>query len=77
MQSVPITTNVVSSNSTHGEMYLIQHTFVRDQVCQWFAAGRWFSQGTPISSINKTGRHNITEVLLKVALKTITLTLTP
>ena len=25
MQSVPITTNVVSSNSVHGEVYSIQH----------------------------------------------------
>jgi hypothetical protein len=27
--------------------------------------------GTPVSSINKTERHNITEILLKVALNTI------
>jgi hypothetical protein len=26
---------------------------------------------TPVSSTNKTGRHNITEILLKVALNTI------
>ena len=32
--------------------------------------------GTPVSSPNKTDRHDITEVLLKVALNTITLTLT-
>jgi len=31
--------------------------------------------GTPVSSINKTGRHDIAEILLKVALNTITLTL--
>jgi hypothetical protein len=35
------------------------------------AAGRWFSTGTPVSTINKTDRHDITETLLKVALKTI------
>jgi hypothetical protein len=29
-----------------------------------------FSPGTPVSSTNKTGRHDITEILLKVALKT-------
>jgi hypothetical protein len=28
---------------------------------------RWFPQGTPVSSTNKTDRHNITEILLKVA----------
>jgi hypothetical protein len=30
-----------------------------------------FSQGPPVSSTNKTDRHNITEILLKVALNTI------
>jgi hypothetical protein len=33
------------------------------------AHGRWFSPGTPASSTNKTGRHDIAEILLKVALK--------
>ena len=33
--------------------------------------GRWFSLGTPVSSTNKTDRHGITEILLKVALNTI------
>jgi hypothetical protein len=31
----------------------------------------WFSPGTPASSITKTGRHDIAEILLKVALNTI------
>ena len=44
-----------------------------DQVCQWLATGQWFSPGTPVSSTNKTDRHNITEILLKVALNSITL----
>jgi len=35
-------------------------------------AGRWFSPGTLVSSTNKTERHDITEILLKVALNTIT-----
>ena len=43
-----------------------------DKVCQWLATGRWFSPGTLVSSINKTNRHDITEILLKVALNTIT-----
>jgi hypothetical protein len=34
-------------------------------------AGQWFSQGPPVSSINKTDRYNITEILLKVAINTI------
>jgi hypothetical protein len=33
------------------------------------AHGRWFSPGTPASSATKTGRHDIAEILLKVALK--------
>jgi hypothetical protein len=33
------------------------------------AHGRWFSPGTPPSSTTKTGRHDIAEILLKVALK--------
>ena len=36
-------------------------------------AGQWFSPGTPVSSTNKTDRHDITEILLKVVLNTITL----
>jgi hypothetical protein len=34
------------------------------------AHGRWFSQGTSASSTTKTGRHDIVEILLKVALNT-------
>jgi hypothetical protein len=30
------------------------------------AAVRWFSQDTPVSSTNKTDRHHIAEILLKV-----------
>jgi hypothetical protein len=37
---------------------------------QLLAHGRWFSQGTPASSITKTGRNDIAEILLKVALST-------
>jgi hypothetical protein len=40
-----------------------------DQVYQLLAHGWWFSPGTPTSSTTKTGRHDIAEILLKVALK--------
>ena len=73
MQSVPITTNVVSLNPAQGQVYSIQHYVTN--VFQWLPAGWWFSQGTPVSFTNKTDRHDITEILLKVALNTITLTL--
>jgi hypothetical protein len=36
---------------------------------QLLAHGRWFSPGTPAYSTTKTGRHDIAEILLKVALK--------
>jgi hypothetical protein len=35
------------------------------------ATGRWFSPGPPVSSTNKTDRHDITKILLKVVLNTI------
>ena len=52
----------------------VLYTTLCDKVCQWLATGRWFSPGTPVSSTNKTDRHDITEILLKVALNTTTLT---
>jgi uncharacterized 2Fe-2S/4Fe-4S cluster protein (DUF4445 family) len=61
VQSVPIITKVVSSSPAHGEMYSIQHYVINLLV----TCGRqWFSPGT---SANKTDRHDITEILLKVA----------
>jgi hypothetical protein len=44
---------------------------VSDKVYQLLAHGRWFSPGTPASSSTKTGRHDMIEILLKVALNTI------
>jgi hypothetical protein len=40
------------------------------------AADRWVSVGIPVSPTNQTDRHDITEILLKVALDTIILNLT-
>ena len=43
-----------------------------DKVYQLLAhgpCGWWFSPDTPASSTTKTGRHDIAEILLKVALK--------
>jgi hypothetical protein len=42
-----------------------------DKVYQLLAYGPWFSPGTPAASTTKTGRHDIAEILLKVALNTI------
>ena len=65
-KSVPITTNIVSSNPAHGKVYLIQHyviQFVSDlrQVCGFLWALRF---PPPM----KLTAYNITEILLKVAL---------
>jgi hypothetical protein len=66
---VPITTDVANSILDQAEVYNIIW-----QVCQWFETGRWFSPGTPVSSTNKADCHDITEILLKVALNTISQT---
>jgi hypothetical protein len=42
-----------------------------DKIYQGLTAGRRFSSDTPVSSTNKTDRHDITEILLKVVLNTI------
>ena len=74
VQLVSITTKAVSSNSTHGEVYQIHYVikFVLDlrQVHGFFS-------GTPLSTTNKFDRHIITEILIKEALKVITLNQTP
>ena len=58
-------------------MRFVLDTTLCDQVCQWLAADRWFPPGTHVSSTNKTDRQDITEILLKVVLNTITLTPNP
>ena len=81
MQSVPITTEVVSLNLAHGEVYSVQH-YVKNVIYiyiyyQWLATGRWFSLATSVSPTSKTDHDDITEILGKVALNTISITLTP
>ena len=71
MQLVPITNNVVSFNHVHGEVYLLHYVtkFVSDlrQVYGFLQVLRF---PPPI-------KLDITEILLKVVLNTIPLTLTP
>ena len=64
-------TNVVSSNPVpEGAMYSIQHYVIQ------FVSHLWQVGGfLRVSSTQKTDRHDVTEILLKVALYTITLTL--
>ena len=39
-----------------------------DKVYQLLTAGLWFSPGTPVSSTNKSDRHDITEIVLNTIL---------
>ncbi len=64
MQLVSITTNDVILYPAH----VVLDTTLCDEVCQWF------SPSTPVSSTNKIYRPDINEILLKVALRTISLT---
>jgi len=45
-------------------------TTLCDKVCQWLGTRRCFFPGPPVSPTNKTDLHDITEILLKVALNT-------
>jgi hypothetical protein len=53
-------------------MWGVLDTTLCDKICRWFATGQWFSPGTPVSSIKKNECHDINEILLKLALNTIT-----
>ena len=46
-----------------------RHAAASDKAYQLLAHGRWFSPGTQ-SSTTKIGRHDIAEILMKVALNT-------
>ena len=48
-----------------------------DKVCQLLAADQWFSQNTLVFSTKKTDHRNVTEILLIVALNTLTLNQLP
>ena len=74
MQSVHVTTNVVSSNPAQVRCTLYK---LCDKVFQSLATCQWFSPGTPVSCTNKTDRHDITGILLKVALNTTNQTKPP
>ena len=66
VQSVSITTNGCEFESRSLRCEL--DTTLSDKVCQWLAAGRYVSPGTPV-----TDRHDITEILFKVPLNIICL----
>ena len=47
------------------------NNYLCNQCLSPLMAGQWFSPGTLVTSNNKTDCHDITEVVLKVALNTI------
>ena len=57
-QSVPIATN---GRISFRRGVLDIRLF--DKSCQRLTAGRWFSLGTPVSSTNKTDRHDIGDIV--------------
>jgi hypothetical protein len=59
--------NLKSSNTNLTEN-LTRFVAASDKAYQLLAHGWWFSPGTPASSTTKTGRHDIAEILLKVAI---------
>jgi hypothetical protein len=69
---VYITTKVVSSNSSHGEVYSIQH-YVIKFVSDLRQLGV-FLRVLRVFSTNKTDRHDIAEIVFKLVLNTINLT---
>jgi hypothetical protein len=66
VQSVPITTKVVSSNPVHGEMYSIQHVIKSDSDLRQIDGFLRDLRFPPPIKL-----HDITEILLNVALNTI------
>ena len=55
------------SNSEPRSWQGVLDTTLCDKVCQWLATDQRFPPGTPVSSTNKTDRHDIAEILLKAA----------
>ena len=69
VQSVLITTKPVSLNPAHGEVYSIQDYVIK------FVSNLRNSVVFCGSPTNKTDRHNIAEILMKMALSITPLTL--
>ena len=70
MQWVPVTINIVSWNPVHGEMYSIKY-----YVIKFLSDMRYVGGFRLVSATIKSDRHDIAELLLKVALSVTTLTL--
>ena len=73
IQTVPIATNVVSLNSTHGKVYSMQNYVIHFASDIRQIGG--VLQVILFPQLIKTDHHNMAELLLKVALITINLDL--
>ena len=62
MQSMLRTTNVVSSNPVHGEVYSVQH-YVIKFVSDLRQVGGFLRVRVPMSFTNKADSHDIAEIL--------------
>jgi hypothetical protein len=65
-------TPITNTAWVRARLFILQKESTRlavasDKVYQLFAHDWWFSPGTPASSTTKTDRHDIAEILLKVA----------
>ena len=49
-------------------------TTLCEKVCQWLVTGQWYFPGTLVFFTNNTDHNHTTEILLKVALNTISQT---
>ena len=65
--------SIVSCEFESRSWWDVLDTTLCDKVCQWLVKGRWFSPNTTVSSTNKADCHDITEILLKMALNPIPL----
>ena len=69
MQSLPITTEVVSLKPIHGEVYSMQHYMIK--FVNYLQQAGGFLPVLQFPPPIKQDCHDITEILLKVALNTI------
>jgi hypothetical protein len=63
--------NQIQSQCLANLILNVLDTKLCDKVCQRLVTDRWFSTGSLVSSTSKADCHDITEILLKVALNTI------
>jgi len=66
-QSVPMTSNVVSSNPANGEVYSIENYMIKFVSDLRQVGG--FLRVTPVSMANKTDRHDITKKIVESGAK--------